>query len=163
MQVEKNVGMYALLKSTKQCSWEGSVPVLLVGVMNYTAEIDTQISITIGSDIQKQLRLLLQEFYRLKYWYYWWGSFMRHANELASGGIIYLPSLMGIRSSVRVLVLRLLPLQYERLKCWYTCAVEMTLGVMIYMSIFMKFASTIQVILMFLPQQFDRFQSWCFF
>jgi hypothetical protein len=41
---------------------------------------------------------------------------MKYSVEMASDGMIYVPSLMKIRSGIRV-ILRLLPRQSERLQC----------------------------------------------
>jgi hypothetical protein len=43
---------------------------------------------------------------------------MRWAGEMASGGIIYLPSFMKIGSGFQI-ILKFLPQQSERLQCWY--------------------------------------------
>jgi hypothetical protein len=43
---------------------------------------------------------------------------MKYAIEMASGGMIYIPSFMMIGSSIQV-ILRLLPKQFERLQCWH--------------------------------------------
>jgi hypothetical protein len=43
---------------------------------------------------------------------------MKYTVEMASGGMIYIPSLMTIGSGIRV-ILRILPQQFERLQCWY--------------------------------------------
>jgi hypothetical protein len=58
--------------------------------------------------------------------------------EVDSNGMVYIPTLMMICSSIQV-ILRLLPQQFERLQCWhYRCegfmkyTMEMGLGAMIY-------------------------------
>jgi hypothetical protein len=43
---------------------------------------------------------------------------MKHAVELASGGMIFIPSSVKIGSGTQV-ILRLLPQQFERPLCWY--------------------------------------------
>jgi hypothetical protein len=43
---------------------------------------------------------------------------MKYIVEMASGGIIYVPSFMEIGSVIQV-ILRLLPRQSEGLQCWY--------------------------------------------
>jgi hypothetical protein len=42
---------------------------------------------------------------------------VKYTVEMASDGLIYVPSFMKIRSDVQV-ILRLLPRQSERLQCW---------------------------------------------
>jgi hypothetical protein len=53
------------------------------------------------------------QFERLQCWYYWSEWLMKYAVGMASGGVIYIPSLMTIGSGIRV-ILRVLPQQSER-------------------------------------------------
>jgi hypothetical protein len=43
---------------------------------------------------------------------------MKYTVEMASGGMIYIPSFMKIGSGIQ-LILKVLPQQFERLQCWY--------------------------------------------
>jgi hypothetical protein len=43
---------------------------------------------------------------------------MWYTVEMASDGMIYIPSFMKIGSGIQV-ILMLLPQQHERLQCWY--------------------------------------------
>jgi hypothetical protein len=74
---------------------------------------------------------------------------MRYTVEMASDGMIYIPSFMKTDSGIQK-ILRLLPRQFERLYYWYykweglvNYAVAMTLGGMIYIPNLMKISSSI--------------------
>jgi hypothetical protein len=41
-----------------------------------------------------------------------------YADEMTSGGMIYIPSFMMITSGIQV-IYRILPQQFEKLQCWY--------------------------------------------
>jgi hypothetical protein len=43
---------------------------------------------------------------------------MNYTVEMASDGVMYIPSFIKIGSGIKV-ILRLLPQQFERLQCWY--------------------------------------------
>jgi hypothetical protein len=85
---------------------------------------------------------------------------------MASGGMIYVPSVMTIGSGSQV-ILRLLPQQSERLQCWYywweefiKYVVQMVSGGKIYIWRFMMIDSGIQLTSRLLPQEFERLQCW---
>jgi hypothetical protein len=59
--------------------------------------------VAIGPDIQVRLRLLLQQFERLLYWYSWWERFMKYAVEMGSGAMTYIPSFIKISSRIHKL------------------------------------------------------------
>jgi hypothetical protein len=72
---------------------------------------------------------------------------------MASGGMMYIPSLMAIGSDVQV-ILRLLPQLFESLQCWYNWwegfvkyAVEMASGGMVFVRNFIKIGAGIQKLL----------------
>jgi hypothetical protein len=43
---------------------------------------------------------------------------MRYTAEMASDGMVYIPSYMKTVSGIQV-ILRLLPRQFDKLKCWH--------------------------------------------
>jgi hypothetical protein len=63
------------------------------------------------------LRLLPQQVERLHCWYYCRG-FTKYGGDVASGGMIYIPSFIKIGSGIRAM-LRFLPQQFEELQSWY--------------------------------------------
>jgi hypothetical protein len=74
---------------------------------------------------------------------------MNYAIEMASGGMIYIPNFMMTGSDIQV-VLRLLPIQFERLQCWEACmkyAVEIASGGTISIPSFIKISSGLQTLL----------------
>jgi hypothetical protein len=58
------------------------------------------------------------QFGRLHCWYFWWEWFIKYTIEMASGGMLYIPSLMTIVSGIPV-ILRVLRQQFESLQCWH--------------------------------------------
>jgi hypothetical protein len=46
---------------------------------------------------------LPEQFKRLYCWYYWWEGFTKYATEMRSGGVIYIPGFIHIRSSIQKL------------------------------------------------------------
>jgi hypothetical protein len=54
-------------------------------------------------DLFGHSRVISQQFERLQCWYYWWEGFMMCTAEMASGGMINIPSFMKVGAGVQVL------------------------------------------------------------
>jgi hypothetical protein len=67
----------------------------------------------IHTDTPSNIKVLSQKFDRLQCQYYWWKEFMMYAIEMASCGMIYLPSFVNIGTGVQA-ILRFC-LKFERL------------------------------------------------
>jgi hypothetical protein len=81
------------------------------------------------------------------------GGFIKYVIEMASGGMICIPSFMMTSSGIPV-ILTTVPQQFEGLQCWYywwegfmKYATEMVSRVMIYLPSFKKIGSGVQKLL----------------
>jgi hypothetical protein len=61
--------------------------------------------VTIGSGIQVILRFLRQQFGRLQYCYYWWEGFIKCIIEMASFGMMYVPSFIKTCEGVQAVLM----------------------------------------------------------